>query len=103
MAINKKEFADRMAKNGGITKKVAYKAVDAFIDTIMDYLGEGEKVKFVRFGRFEMRTAKERIGRTPATKEEYMIPEHKKVKFVTSEGLTDRIKERCGTDTDENE
>lgn len=31
MAINKKEFADRMAKNGGITKKVAYKAVDAFI------------------------------------------------------------------------
>ena len=103
MAIKKKEFADRMAENGGMTKKAAYKAVDVFIDTLMDYLGEGEKVMFMGFGRFEMRTAKERIGRNPKTKEEYMIPEHEKVKFVTSEGLADRIKERHGTDTDENE
>ena len=103
MAIKKKEFADRMAENGGITKKAAYKAVDAFIDTLMDYLSEGEKVMFMGFGRFEMRTAKERIGRNPKTREEYMIPEHEKVKFVSSEGLVNRIKERHGTDTDENE
>lgn len=103
MAITKKEFADRMAENGGTTKKAAYKAVDAFIDTLMDYLNEGEKVMFMGFGRFEMRTAKERIGRNPKTREEYMIPEHEKVKFVSSEGLVDRIKERHGTDTDENE
>ena len=102
MVIKKKEFG-RMAENGGMTKKAAYKAVDAFIDTLMDYLSEGEKVMFMGFGRFEMRTAKERIGRNPMTKEEYMIPEHEKVKFVTSEGLVDRIKERHGTDTDENE
>ncbi len=103
MAVKKKEFADRMAENGGTTKKAAYKAVDAFIDTLMDYLNEGEKVMFMGFGRFEMRTAKERIGRNPKTREEYMIPEHEKVKFVSSEGLVDRIKGRCGTDTDENE
>ncbi len=92
MAIKKKEFADRMAENRGMTKKAAYKAVDAFIDTLMDYLSEDEKVMFMGFGRFEMRTAKERIGRNPKTKEEYMIPEHEKVKFVSSEGLADRIK-----------
>lgn len=28
MAILKKEFADRMAENGGITKKAAFEAVD---------------------------------------------------------------------------
>ena len=76
MAIKKKEFADRMAENGGTTKKAAYKAVDAFIETLMDYLSEGEKVMLKGFGRFEMRTAKERIGRNPNTKEEYIIPEH---------------------------
>ena len=103
MAIKKKEFADRMAENGGMTKKAAYKAVDVFIETLMDYLSEGEKVMFMGFGRFEMRTAKERIGRNPNTKEEYMIPEHEKVKFVTSEGLADRIKERRVAGTDENE
>ena len=37
--------------------KAAYKAVEAFIDTLMDYLSEGEKVMFKGFGRFEMRTA----------------------------------------------
>ena len=94
MAIKKKEFADRMAENGDMTKKAAYKAVDAFIETLMDYLGEGEKVMLKGFGRFEMRTARGRVGRNPKTKEEYMIPEHEKVKFVTSEGLVDRIKNR---------
>ena len=103
MAIKKKEFADRMAEKGGTTKKAAYKAVDTFIDTLMDYLSEDEKVMFMGFGRFEMRTAKERIGRNPKTKEEYMIPEHGKVKFVSSEGLADRIKERRVAGTDENE
>lgn len=103
MAVTKKEFADRMAENGGTTKKAAYKAVDAFIDTLMDYLGEGEKVMLMGFGRFEVRTAKERVGRNPRTGEEYMIPEHGKVKFVPSEGLADRIKERSVAGTDEDE
>ena len=40
MAVTKKEFADRMAENGGITKKAAYKAVDAFIETLMEYMSE---------------------------------------------------------------
>ena len=38
MAIKKKEFADRMAENGGTTNKAAFQAVDAFIERIMDYL-----------------------------------------------------------------
>ncbi len=57
MAIYKKEFADRMAENGGITKKSAFKAVGLFIDTLMDYLSEDEKVMFTGFGRFETKPA----------------------------------------------
>ena len=62
MAIYKKEFADRMAESGGITKKLAYKAVGLFIDTLMDYLSEDEKVMFTGFGRFDMRTIKREGG-----------------------------------------
>lgn len=91
MAINKKEFADRMAENGGTTKKAAYQAVDAFIETIMDYLGEGETVRLKNFGRFEMRDVKGGIGRNPMTGEKCMIPAYKKVKFTASEGLAGRI------------
>lgn len=103
MAINKKEFADRMAENGGTTKKAAYQAVDAFIETLMDYLGEGEKVMIMGFGRFEMRTAKERVGRNPKTGDECIIPEHRRVKFTASESLADRIEEGRDTDINENE
>ena len=93
MAIGKKEFADRIAENRGIKKKVAYQLVDTFIETVMSYLGEGEIVKFQNFGRFEMKTAKEKVGRNPKTGQSFIVPEHQKVKFTTSKTLTDRIQE----------
>jgi nucleoid DNA-binding protein len=41
-----------------------------------------------------MKTVKERKGRNPQTGQQCIIPEHEKIKFVASEGLADRIKER---------
>ena len=41
-----------------------------------------------------MKTAKEKIGRNPQTEQQCIIPEHENIKFVASEGLADRIKER---------
>lgn len=93
MAVTKKEFADRMAENGCTTKKAAYKAVDAFIETLMEYMSENEKVMFVGFGRFEMRTFKEKKCRNPQSGIECVVPEHKKMRFYSSELLTDRIEE----------
>ena len=94
MSVNKKEFADRMAEKGGIKKKDAMKGLNLFIETLMDYMSEGEKVKLLKFGSFQMKTAKEKIGRNPQTGEQCIIPMHEKIKFVASEGLADRIKER---------
>ena len=91
MAISKKEFADRLAEKRGITKKAAYQEIDAFIKTIMDYLREGEAVKLQNFGKFEMKTAKEKVCRNPKTGQSCIVPEHQKVKFTASETLADRI------------
>jgi len=94
MAVNKKEFADRMAANGGITKKAAFNAVELFIDTLMDYLSEDEKVMFTGFGRFEIRTMREKKGRNPKTGVPCIIPEHEYVGFCASDLLLGRIIER---------
>jgi Bacterial nucleoid DNA-binding protein len=91
MAITKKEFINRMAENCDITKKDACKAVETFIEILMDCLKEAGTVKLHNFGKFEMKNEKERIGRNPKTGEEYIIPEHKKVKFYASEKLADKI------------
>ena len=94
MSVNKKEFADRMAEKGGIKKKDAMKGLELFIETLMDCMNADERVMLKGFGRFEMRTVKERIGRNPQNGQQCIIPEHEKIKFVASEGLADRIKER---------
>ena len=94
MLVKKKEFADRMAEKGRIKKKDAMKGLELFIDTLIDCMSENEKVMIMGFGRFEMKTAKEKIGRNPQTGQQCIIPEHKNIKFVASEGLADRIKER---------
>jgi len=94
MSVKKKEFADRMAAKGRIKKKDAMKGLELFIDTLMDCMSESEKVMIMGFGRFEMKTTKEKIGRNPQTRQQCIIPEHKNMKFVASELLTERIKER---------
>lgn len=91
MTVNKKEFADRMAENGGITKKIARKAVKLFIETIEDFLSEDEKIMISGFGRFEVRTMKEKVGNLKG--KSCIIPEHEYVGFHASSLLMDRIQE----------
>lgn len=91
MSVLKKEFIDRMAERGGITKKAAREGLDLFIETLIDYMAEDEKVMIKGFGRFKMKTYKERIGKVPLSGAECIIPEHKKMRFYASEKLTDKI------------
>ena len=95
MAVNKKEFAYKMAEQGGIYKKDAVKAVNLFWEILMDYLSEGETVNFQGLGNFKIRTVKERKNaRNPKTGEKCIIPEHQKVIFRPSELLADKIENR---------
>ena len=93
MSVLKKEFIDRMAERGGITKKAAREGLELFIETLIDCMAEDEKVMIKGFGRFEMKTYKERIGKVPLSGEECIIPEHKKMRFYASDLLGGRIEE----------
>ena len=96
MSVLKKEFIDRMAETGGITKKAAREGIELFIETLMDCMCENEKVMFSGFGRFEMRTVKERKGRMPLGGEDCIVPEHRKMKFFVSREVAKRM--RTGTE-----
>ena len=93
MAVLKKEFIDRMAENGGITKKAARLGFDLFIETLMEYMSENEKVMFSGFGRFEMKMAKEKKCRNPQSGDACIVPEHRKMKFYASDTLASQIEE----------
>ena len=96
MAVLKKELIDRMAERGGVTKKEARRGLELFIDTLMEFMAEDEKVMIKGFGRFEMKTYKERIGKVPLSGAECIIPEHKKMRFYASDLLGGRIEEMRG-------
>ena len=93
MAVLKKEFINRMAERGGITKKAAREGFDLFFETLMECMSENEKVMFKGFGRFEMKTYKERICNSPIGGGNCIVPEHKKMRFYASELLGGRIEE----------
>lgn len=101
MSVNKKEFVDRMAEAGGITKKEARRGFELFIETLMDCMCKDEKVMISEFGRFEMRTVKERKGRMPLGGEDCIVPEHRKMKFFVSREVTKRMRKIEGEYIDE--
>ncbi len=101
MAVNKKEFIDRMAETGDITKKEAKRGFELFLETLMDCMSKDEKVMFSEFGRFEMKTLKERKGRMPLGGDECIVPEHKKMKFYVSRDIAKRMRKYTEDDINE--
>ena len=72
--MNKAELITSMAEKSQLTKKDAETALKAFIDSVQEALGNGEKVQLVGFGTFETREKAAREGRNPRTKEAIIIP-----------------------------
>ncbi len=62
------------AEKAELSKKDSEAAVTATLDAITAALAEGEEVRLVGFGTFEVKKREARIGRNPATKEEIQIP-----------------------------
>ena len=90
--MNKTELISAVAESSDLSKKDAGKAVDAVFQTIMDSLGEGERVQIIGFGNFEVRDRAARKGRNPQTGEEIEIPASKVPAFKAGKALRDAVK-----------
>jgi DNA-binding protein HU-beta len=65
--MNKAELVARIARDTGLTKADAGRAVDALVDNVTRALRRGEKVKLVGFGVFGVMRRKARNVRNPRT------------------------------------
>lgn len=90
--MNKTELINSVAERTELTKKEAGKAVDAVFQTVMDTLGEGEKVQIIGFGNFEVRDRSARKGRNPQTGEEIQIAASKVPAFKAGKALREAVK-----------
>ena len=91
MAITKSEIIDLLYEKTGLTKKECVSSVEATIDIIKSELGKGSDIKISGFGKWTVRSKKERKGRNPKTGEAIKIKARKVVTFKPSVVLKDEL------------
>ncbi|MCA1021627.1 HU family DNA-binding protein [Halobacillus litoralis] len=91
--MNKKELVAKVSEKSDLTKKASTEVVDAVLETILEKLSEGEKVRLDKFGNFEVRERAARKGRNPQTGEELEIAATKVPAFKPAKALKDAVKQ----------
>ena len=89
--MNKTELINAVAEKAVLSKKDSEAAVTAALDVISAALAEGDEVRLVGFGTFEVKKRGARMGRNPRTKEEIPIPASKIPTFKPGKALKDAV------------
>ncbi|GMT42689.1 MAG: integration host factor subunit alpha [bacterium] len=79
--MTKSDIVNRVSQEAGLQRPEAEEAVETILSLIKDTLGRGESVIFRRFGCFQVKHKKSRIGRNPKTGEEAEISARSVVRF----------------------
>ena len=89
--MNKAQLVDAIARDSGLSKTDAKKALDAFIKNTTDALKKKDRVALVGFGSFSISKRSARTGRNPQTGQEIKIPEKNVVKFKPGTDLSESV------------
>ncbi len=89
--MNKGELIEKVAKNSGLSKTDAEKALKSILDAIAEAVGKGDKVTLIGFGTFSVSERAAREGRNPQTGETIQIPAKKIVKFKAGSKLIEAV------------
>ena len=89
--ITKAVIVESVQNQLGLPKKDCIELVETLLEIIKSSLASGDDVMISGFGKFEVKSKKERRGRNPATGESLMLAPRKIVKFTCSGKLRGRI------------
>ena len=85
--LTKKDLVNSIYMQLGFSKLVSENLIDDFFNIIISSFIEQNKIKISKFGTFELRLKKTRIGRNPKTKELKEISSRKVLLFKPSKEL----------------
>ena len=90
--MTKAELVEQMAKDAGISKAAASKALDSFTTSVTKALKKKDgKVTLIGFGTFSKTRRKARKGRNPQTGEVIKIKAANAVRFKAGKKLKEAI------------
>ena len=91
--MNKSELINAVAEKAALSKKDSEAAVTAALDAITAALADGDEVRLVGFGTFEVKEREARMGRNPKTKEPIPIAASKVPTFKPGKAFKDAVAE----------
>ena len=89
--MRKAELVQRIVEELGCTQGQAEEAVAAILTTIKETLRDGEPVFLRRFGTWQVRAKRARLGRNPKTGMVAAITARRVVRFVVSRTLKQAV------------
>lgn len=89
--MNKSDLVSSVAKESGLTKTDAEKAIDATFKSITGALVKKEEVRLIGFGTFATANRAAAEGRNPRTGEKLKIPAKRVPKFRPGKQLKDDV------------
>ena len=89
--LTKKEIINSIYMQLGFSKKICENLIEDFFEIILNEIKENKKVKVPKFGTFELRHKKSRLGRNPRTLEKKIISERNVILFKPSKELKNYI------------
>ena len=92
--LTKEEIVNSIYMQIGYSKKISENLLEDFFEIIFNSLKKNNKVKIAKFGTFQVRFKKSRIGRNPKTKEKKVISERKVILFKPSKEFKEFINKK---------
>ena len=90
--VTKRDMITELSDLTGLKHHQVADVLDGLIDLIGKKMESGQEVTFRKFGTFEVRVAKSKIGRNPnKPKDEVLIPDRCVVRFKPGRELKERV------------
>ena len=90
--IKKEDLIKNLTKETGYPLTLSKKIINDLISIIIENIKNGN-LNLKNLGTFKIIHKKERIGRNPKTKEEFLISSRKSISFSPSKKIRSKIKE----------
>lgn len=90
--ITKKKLIQVISQEKSVHPNDVRNVIQAFLDTMTDYLAKGDRLEFRDFGVFEIVERKQKIGRNPKNASvPIVIPARQAVKFTPGKRMRELI------------
>jgi len=89
--ITKKDLIDRIASKSGIRRAHVKKAIQDFLDGVIDELAAGNRLEFREFGVFEVRQRSARTAQNPKTLQRLKVPAKLTVRFKSGRTMREKL------------